>query len=267
MSQLPQLSPGSGSIMSSPRGSSLPEEQDHLHEPSINVLTQTSLDGDCESQDAVHEKENMTQQESALLLRHDDGFASDVPLAVDTASGKPGATPSSSSCAHIGNMEELGQTAVVARLAALLQLGQTSVVGCGKRARQEDKSVHSDEPDSRERGKPPLPRLPGHPALRAQANCRPSAEKKLKQESGTERALEVEMHSAGGEEWNEAEEEGEEIVKREGLFRCVCVGLARRENLQPQVHPPVHSWKAHPAGTPARHTRAWGLWSLKQPLR
>ena len=133
MSQLPQLSPGSGSIMSSPRGSSLPEEQDHLHEPSINVLTQTSLDGDCESQDAVHEKENMTQQESALLLRHDDGFASDVPLAVDTASGKPGATPSSSSCAHIGNMEELGQTAVVARLAALLQLGQTSVVGCGKR--------------------------------------------------------------------------------------------------------------------------------------
>ena len=61
MSQLPQLSPASGSIMSSPRGSSLPEEQDHLHEPSINVLTQTSLDGDCERQDAVHEKEDMVR--------------------------------------------------------------------------------------------------------------------------------------------------------------------------------------------------------------
>ena len=168
MSQLPQLSPGSGSIMSSPRGSSLPEEQDHLHEPSIKVFTQTSLDGDCESQDAVHEKENMTQQESALLLRHDDGFASDVPLAVDTASGKPGATPSSSSCAHIGNMEELGQTAVVARLAALLQLGQTSVVGCGKRARQEDKSVHSGE------------RVPSCPGVSRRGRC---AARKLSRQS------------------------------------------------------------------------------------
>ena len=196
MSQLPQLSPASGSIMSSPRGSSPPEERDHLHEPSINIFTQTSLDGNCESQDAVHEKENITQQEDALLLRHDDGFPSAFPLTVVDTAGKSEANPSSSSCANMENMEELGQTAVGARLAALLQLGQTSVVGCGKRARQEDRSVHSGKPDSREQGKPPLPRLPGHLALRAQANVRHSAEKKLKQESGTERAFEAEMHSA-----------------------------------------------------------------------